>query len=111
MAVSKKLFSIRVSGLATLLKNPTAKLKREALFWHYPHYYPTTTPVSAIRQGDWKLLEYFEDSHVELYNLSNDIGERNDLAEKMSEKAEELRKCLDAWRKDVKAQMPTKNTR
>jgi arylsulfatase A len=95
-------------SLVPPLKNPAAKLKREALFWHYPHYYPTTTPVSAIRQGDLKLLEYFEDNHIELYNLSNDIGERNDLAKQMPEKAMELRKHLDAWRKAVNAQMPTK---
>jgi arylsulfatase A-like enzyme len=93
------------------LKNPADKLNRETLFWHYPHYYPTTTPVSAIRHGYWKLLEYFEDNHVELYDLKNDIGEQNDLAEKMPEKAEELRNRLEAWRKDVKAQMPTRNTR
>ena len=95
-------------SLTPLLKNPAAKLKRRALYWHYPHYYPTTSPVGSIRQGDFKLLEYFEDNHVELYNLKNDIGERNNLAEKMPEKAEELRKHLAAWRKDVNAQMPTK---
>jgi arylsulfatase A-like enzyme len=95
-------------SLVPLLKNPASKLKREALFWHYPHYYPTTTPVSSIRQGDWKLLEYFEDNHVELYNLKNDISEQNDLAETMPEKAKELRNHLDAWRKTVNAQMPTR---
>jgi arylsulfatase A len=95
-------------SLVPLLKNPIAKLKRDALYWHYPHYYPTTTPVSAIRQGDWKLLEYFEDNHIELYNLSNDIGEQNNLAEKMPEKAGELRKRLEAWRMAVNAQMPKK---
>jgi arylsulfatase A len=102
--------NIHVDGLSfvPLLKNPAAKLKRDALYWHYPHYYPTTTPVNAIRQGDWKLLEYFEDNHIELYNLSNDIGEQNNLAEKMPEKAEELRNHLGAWRKAVDAQMPTK---
>jgi arylsulfatase A-like enzyme len=97
-------------SLVPLLKNPTAQLEREVLYWHYPHYYPTTTPVSAVRQGDWKLLEYLEDNHIELYNLSNDIGEQNDLAEKIPEKAEELRNRLDAWRKAVNAQMPTNNT-
>jgi len=55
-------------------------------------------------------LEYLEDNHVELYNLRNDIGEQKDLAEKMPEKAGELRKRLGAWRKAVDAQMPTKNT-
>jgi len=92
-----------------LLKNPTARLERQALYWHYPHYYPTTTPVSSIRQGDWKLLEYLEDNQIELYNLSNDIGEQKNLAETMPEKAWELRNNLNAWRKAVNAQMPAKS--
>lgn len=96
-------------SLVPLLKNPNATLKREALYWHYPHYYPTTSPVSSIRQGDWKLLEYFEDNRVELYNLKTDIGEQKDLAGQIPEKAQEMRKCLDTWRKAVNAQMPTPN--
>ncbi|MFH1718645.1 MAG: sulfatase, partial [Planctomycetota bacterium] len=96
-------------SLVPLLKYTTAKLKRTALYWHYPHYYPTTSPVSSIRQDDWKLLEYLEDNHVELYNLKDDISEKSDLAEKMPEKAEELRKSLHDWRSRVDAQMPTAN--
>jgi arylsulfatase A len=96
-------------SLVPLMKNPAGKLNRETLYWHYPHYYPTTTPVGAIRRGNWKLLEYFEDNHIELYDLSNDLGEQNDLSKKMPEKAKELRKSLVAWRKAVKAQMPTRN--
>jgi arylsulfatase A-like enzyme len=96
-------------SIAPLLKNPSAHLKRKTLYWHYPHYYPTTGPVSSIRRGDWKLLEYFEDNHVELYNLKEDIGEKNDLAEKMPQKAEQLRKHLHAWRQSVDAQMPAPN--
>ncbi len=92
-----------------LKRNPAAKLKRDTLYWHYPHYYATTSPVSSIRQGDWKLLEYFEDKRIELYNLKKDIGEKNNLAKRMPEKAEQLRKRLDAWRKAVDAQMPTPN--
>ena len=108
--------------LVPLLKNPTATLKRKALYWHYPHYYATTSPASSIRQDDWKLIEYFpapaspdasrgggEDKRVELYNLKKDIGEENNLAETMPEKAEELRKRLGAWRKAIDAQMPTPN--
>ena len=64
--------------------------------------------VSSIRQGGWK-LEYFEDKRVELHNLKNDIGEENNLAETKSEKAEELRELLGAWRKAVNAQTPTAN--
>jgi arylsulfatase A-like enzyme len=96
-------------SLAPLLRKPNAGLKRKNLYWHYPHYYPTTSPVSSIRQGDWKLIEYFEDKHIELYNLRKDIGEKNNLAEKMPERAEELRKHLHSWRKAVDAQMPALN--
>jgi arylsulfatase A-like enzyme len=96
-------------SLVPLLRNPNARLKRKALYWHYPHYYPTTSPVSSVRQGDWKLLEYFEDGHVELYNLASDVGEQNNLAGRMSEKARELRTRLAAWRKSVNAQMPAPN--
>jgi arylsulfatase A-like enzyme len=94
-------------SLVPLLRDPSAKLDRDALFWHYPHYYPTTSPVSAIRQGDWKLLEYLEDNRVELYNLKTDIGEQNDLAGHKPDKAQEMRKRLNTWRNAVDAQMPT----
>ena len=56
--------------------------RREALYWHYPHYYPTTAPVGAIRRGDWKLLEFFEDGRLELYNLRQDLSESTNLTEK-----------------------------
>ena len=62
-----------------LLRNPQSRWERSALYFHYPHYYPTTTPVSAIRDGDWKLLHYYESDRDELYNLSDDIGEQNNL--------------------------------
>ncbi|MHC4120667.1 MAG: sulfatase [Planctomycetota bacterium] len=96
-------------SLMPLLKDPSAAMKRQALYWHYPHYYPTTSPVSSIRMGDWKLLEYLEDGRVELYDLSKDLGERDNLAQKMPEKAGQLRKRLDAWRRKVDAQMPAPN--
>jgi len=101
-------------SIVPLLKNPRAMLKRDTLYWHYPHYYAwwakrTTNPVSSIRQGDWKLIEYLEDRHIELYNLKEDIGEKNNLAEKALEKAEELRKRLRRWREAIGAQMPTPN--
>ena len=70
---------------------------------------PLTSPVSSIRDGDWKLLEYFEDNHVELYNLKDDIGEKNDLASAMPQKVVELRNSLHGWRSSVKAQMPKPN--
>jgi arylsulfatase A len=95
--------------LTPLLTGSNTQLDRDALFFHYPHYYATTTPVSAIRSGDWKLLEYFEDDHVELFNLKNDVGETTDLAGQHPDRAAELRTRLHRWRDDVAAAMPTPN--
>ena len=94
-------------SLVPLLRQPRAHLNRDTLFFHYPHYYPTTTPVSAVRLGNWKLLEYFEDNHVELYNLHDDLGEQRDLAAQQPEKARQLRDRLHAWWEDVGVQLPT----
>ena len=93
-------------SLKPLLENQEAHLHRDALFFHYPHYYETTTPVSAVRQGAWKLLEYYEDHHLELYNLSEDLGEQTNLAAQIDDKARQLRERLHGWLKAVAAQMP-----
>lgn len=96
-------------SLVPLLQQ-TGGLTRDALYWHYPHYHPGgATPYSAIRQGDLKLIEFFEDQHVELYNVSEDIGEQHDLAEKLPDQAQVLRTKLAAWRSQVGAQLPTSN--
>lgn len=95
--------------LTPLLKEPASTLRREALFFHYPHYYHTTTPVSAIRARDWKLLEFFEDNHVELYNLRDDLGETRNLAADHPGKADALRDQLHAWRESVGAMLPAPN--
>lgn len=97
------------SSLVPVLKNSQAKIEQRAMYWHYPHYYSTTTPVSAIRLGDWKLLEFFEDNHLELYNLKEDIGEQNNLAKTNPQKTAELQKLLTRWRKNVNAAMPRPN--
>jgi arylsulfatase A-like enzyme len=96
-------------SLMPLLKNPSAKLDRDTLYFHYPHYYATTSPVSAIRQGDWKLLEYFEDHHLELYNIKDDLSESKDLAREMPDRAKDLQQRLAAWRQNVGAQLPIPN--
>jgi len=97
--------------LSAILRDPAAELPRESLFFHYPHYYhaPPSTPVSAIRNGDWKLLEFFEDRRVELYNLRHDPGESRDLAAELPERASELRQALRDWRMAVDARLPTPN--
>ena len=85
-------------------------LDRKAIFWHYPHYHPGgATPGGAVRHGDYKLIEYFEDGRVELYNLSEDVGEQNDLAGRMPKTARKLRRMLAEWREAVNAAMPTPN--
>jgi len=80
------------------------------LFWHYPHYgNQGGSPGGAVRLGSYKLIEWFEDDRIELYNLSADSGETRDLAATLPNKAEELRKRLHAWRKSVEAKMPRPN--
>ena len=96
-------------SLLPLLRNPQTRLERESLYFHYPHYYPTTSPVSAVREGDWKLLEYFEDLHIELYHLREDPGEKNDLAGSQPAQASRLRTRLHEWRRVVNAQLPSVN--
>ena len=63
-----------------MLRDPAATLARETLHWHLPHYHHST-PASAIRKGDWKLIEFFENNTLELYDLKNDPGEQKNVAE------------------------------
>lgn len=81
------------------------------LFWHFPHYsnHGMQSPGGAIRDGDYKLLEYFENGTVQLFNLVNDIGEQSDLSEVEIQKAKELTEKLHQWRKEVDAQMMVPN--
>jgi hypothetical protein len=95
--------------LRSLLQNPAATLNRDALYFHYPHYYATTTPVSAVRMGDWKLLEYFENGRTELFNLRMDPSEQTDLSTRETARVAALRTKLDRWRDDVGAQLPRPN--
>ncbi len=84
-------------------------MEREALFWHYPHYWSgnRVRPYGVVRSGDWKLIEFYEDMRVELYDLNDDLGETRDLAKAKPGKADELRTLLHNWRQAVDAQMPT----
>ncbi|MBN2414854.1 sulfatase [bacterium] len=96
-------------SLVPLLKQ-RAGLKREALYWHYPHYHSSgMTPGGAMRAGDYKLIEWFETGEVELYNLKDDVSEKHDLAADMPAKAQELLGMLRSWRKETGAKMPAVN--
>jgi arylsulfatase A-like enzyme len=104
------------SILPLLTKNRTPK--ERPLYWHFPIYLQDgnsecqdslfrTRPGSAIRLGDWKLIEYFENNDIELYNLKNDIEEDKNLAESNPEKANELLEMLQNWRSETKAPVPS----
>ena len=95
--------------LAPVLKNPMTTLARNALFFHYPHYYATTTPASAVRAGEWKLIEYFEDQRTELFNHRTDPGEQTELAAGEPARVADLRGRLEQWRREVDARLPRVN--
>src|SRR6185295_18486079 len=103
-------------NLVPLMRDNRAKLTREAIYQHFPGYLGAgvnqwrTTPVGLIEVGDWKLMEFFEDHRLELYNLHDDIGEKTNLAEKMPDKTKELHAKMLAWREAIKAPMPVANT-
>jgi hypothetical protein len=80
------------------------------LYWHFPNYTNQgSRPAGAIRDGDWKLVEHFEDGAVELYNLADDIGETKNRASDEPARADDLRSKLQLWRSSVGAHMPTPN--
>ncbi len=80
------------------------------LYWHYPHYHPGgAAPYSAVRDGSWRLVHFYEDDHVELYDLAHDPEEKGDVASSQPERTKSLRAKLDAWRKEVRAQVPAPN--
>ena len=92
--------------------------RQRALYWHFPIYLEggnketqdikyRTRPGSAVREGDWKLIQYFENNELELYNLSSDLGEKNNLADSNPDKVQELLSKLDTWRKMVNAPVPS----
>lgn len=95
-------------SLSGLLCDPDQPLSRQALYWHLPHYHHST-PASAIRHGDWKLIEFFETGERELFDLRRDPGETQNLAAAEPQRADELQRLLAAWREEVDARLPTPN--
>ena len=94
-------------SLAAVLGGDVESLKREAIFIHYPHYHHINSmgPAGAVRMGDYKLVEIYETGELELYNLSEDLGEEKNIAKQMPELSA---KMLQQWRKETNSAMPTK---
>ncbi|MDR2776141.1 MAG: sulfatase [Tannerella sp.] len=121
---------LEIAGITQPLNNETdgvsflpllkgKDLKERDLYWHFPAYLENgdrnkavkgnfrTRPVSVVRSGNYKLLQYYEDGRIELYNLKEDIGEKDDLAEANPEKTAALKEKLQQWKKTVNAPEPT----
>jgi arylsulfatase A-like enzyme len=98
------------NSLKSILLN-NEKIDRKAIYWHYPHYSGGLggRPAGAVRMGKYKLIEFFEDMHVELYDLENDLSEQYDLSDKLLLKTLEMKGMLHKWREEVGAQMPLSN--
>ena len=94
-------------SIVPLLKQ-TGALSRDTLYWHYPHYH-ASRPHGAIRDKGWKLIEFFEDGELMLFDLTNDPNEEHNLAQSKPEKAAELLKKMQDWRQAAGAQMPLPN--
>lgn len=96
-------------SLKPLLTQPTTRLEREALHWHYPHYHHDR-PASSIREREWKLIEYLDGTgDVELYHLAEDIGETKNLAGEKKGRVANLKQQLQSWRVSALARMPIPN--
>jgi arylsulfatase A-like enzyme len=96
-------------SLAPLLKGEGTP-EREAIYWHYPHYgNQGGTPGSSLRAGNHKLIEFFEDGRIELYDLQRDVSEEENIAEEDPELASRLKRLLAGWRESVEAKLPQPN--
>ena len=96
-------------SFATVLRNPTTKLDRDTNYWHYPlekKHFLGGRSAGAIRKGDWKLIEFFDTGELELYNLKDDIGESQNLAESQPERAASLLAMLREWRRSNNITIP-----
>lgn len=113
-------------SLLPLFYGESSELSRDAIYWHFPAYLEgyqnikqpenlvngiwRASPSAAIRMGDWKLIEYFEEDRFQLFNLKNDIGEHKDLFNVRPEVAQVLQEKMRSWRMANHADMPVQKT-
>lgn len=109
---TKKTTSQTVDGKSILPFMNGKSPEREAIYWHYPHYHQEGgVPYSAVRMGDWKLIENFETNTFELYNLRDDISETKNMLNERPDLVSELKNKLNDWRANVNAQYASPNIR
>ena len=102
--------NLHSDGRSLLPELTGEKGKSRTLYWHYPHYHGSSwKPGASIRNGDWKLIKFYDYEKVELYNLKNDPSESKDLSGKNPKIAKDLESKLVAWQKSMKAKFPTPN--
>jgi arylsulfatase A-like enzyme len=100
----------RIDGVSMAPALRGDRLQRGPLFWHYPHYgNQGGRPGGAIRDGDWKLIQWFEGDRTELFNLREDLSEQHNVAESHPQVSTDLLKKLRSWQKEVRASFPTTN--
>lgn len=96
-------------NMASILRGGAGRTGRR-LFWHFPHYTNQGgSPGGAMREGDWKLIEHYEDGRAELFNLRTDIGETNDRSGSEGARVERMRAALASWRIEMGAQTNAPN--
>ena len=102
--------NLHADGLSIVPVLKGKKGKTRSLYWHYPHYHGSTwRPGSSIRDGDWKLIKFYDYEKVELYNLKNDPSESKDLSKQNPEKTQKLENKLIAWQNRLNAKLPRPN--
>ncbi len=98
-------------SIMPILKGEEDKFRRESIYWHYPHYgNQGGTPGSSMRMGDYKLIEFFEDGRLELYNLKDDIEEKSDISSNEPQLVSKMHEMLIAWRESIDAKIPVVNS-
>lgn len=99
-----------VDGVSIMPAFQGETFERGPIYWHYPHYSNAgDTPACAVRDGDWKLIEHFEEHRIELFNLRDDIGETTDLSTRHPQRTRRLHDQLVRWRESIEAQIPQPN--
>ena len=102
--------NMEIDGVSIVPLFTGNKIDRKEIFWHYPHYHASGwTPGAAIRQGDWKLIEFYETGIVELYHLSEDISEKSNLASKYPKRVAALKQRLHELQESINANKATLN--